>query len=141
MEPSRNNAVTVSFRPYTEADFADIQQLNAEEGWTNLAAHEEQTREAWRHSDVTCVATSQGAVVGYIRGLTDQHVTLYVCEFLIKDGFRGQGVGRRLLRLVHGLYPTTRIELLASSSSCAYYEHLGLRDFPGFRATIAEYQP
>lgn len=43
------------------------------------------------------VATTmdEKAIIGYVRGLTDQHITLYICELLIKDGFRGLGIVSR----------------------------------------------
>jgi ribosomal protein S18 acetylase RimI-like enzyme len=77
-------------------------------------------------------------IVGYIRGFTDTRITLYICELLIDKNYRGAGIGRELLRYVHAQYPTTRMELLASSTSHTFYEAQGYRPFYGFRKTFNE---
>jgi ribosomal protein S18 acetylase RimI-like enzyme len=139
MELALNNGMKIHFRSYQDSDFIHIQALNRNEGWTNLADNDEGTKGAWEHSNVKMVVCVENEVVGYVRGLTDQHVTLYICELAIKEAFRGMGIGRALLRYVHGFYPDTRMELLASSRSRSYYEHLGFRAFYGYRKTFAEY--
>ena len=127
-------------RKYEEQDFVHIQRLNAEEQWTNLAKRAEESQAAWKNSAVAFVAEHNGLVAGYIRGLTDTMVTLYVCELLVKKEYRGQGIGEALLKYAHSLYPETRVELLASSSSKTYYEQLGFRPFNGFRITVREWK-
>jgi DNA phosphorothioation-dependent restriction protein DptG len=129
---------SIQIREYNEQDFNRINQMNADEEWTNLVATKEKTKEAWKESNVTFVAYTEGEIIGYIRGFTDQHVTLYVCELLIDKRFRGLGIGQYLLKFVHGLYPSTRMELLASSTSHSFYNQIGYRPFYGFRKTFDE---
>ncbi|MBB6455076.1 putative N-acetyltransferase YhbS [Salirhabdus euzebyi] len=128
----------MNIRDYEEKYFADIQQLNKEEGWSNLVKHDEETRLAWENSNVTMVAEVENNIVGYIRGLTDGAVTLYICELLIKKSYRGIGIGQALLNACHNRYPKTRMEMLASTSSETYYKQLGFRPFYGYRKTIEE---
>lgn len=126
-------------RPYEEKDFEQIQALNEAEGWDQLVRQNDLTKEAWRQSNVAFVIESdEGDVVAYLRGLTDTTVSLYVCELLIAPSHRRQGLGEQLLQHVHTLYPDTRLEMLASSSSHTYYEQLKFRPFYGFRKTIQE---
>ncbi|OYD56258.1 GNAT family N-acetyltransferase [Fictibacillus aquaticus] len=125
-------------RDYEESDFPYIQQLNAAEGWSGLVERGGETKGAWSRSNASCVACAGETVIGYLRGMTDTHITLYICELLISNSYRKSGVGKRLLRHVHEAYPTTRMEILASSSSQSYYEQLGFRPFYGFRKTIDE---
>ncbi len=139
MELSLANGKTGCFRPFQDTDFARIQILNRTEGWTNLANDDKTTFNAWNNSNVRFVVCAEDDVVGYIRGLTDKHVTLYICELLIERGFRGMGIGSELLHYVHRIYPNTRMELLASQSSFRYYEQNRFRNFPGFRKTSLEY--
>ena len=127
-------------RRFEEKDFFHIQQLNEEEGWTNLAEKSEETKAAWKHSDVAFVAECNGVMAGYMRGLTDGVVTLYVCELLVKKEYRGCGIGKALLKHAHSFYPKTRMELLASSTSKTYYEQLGFRSFSGYRITMPEWE-
>lgn len=125
-------------RSYQEEDLHTIQTLNRLEGWTNLVENEEATKEAWRQSNIAYVMTLDEHIIGYIRGLTDTQVTLYICELIISQDYRGLGIGTHLLEYVHQLYPNTRMELLGSSHSHTYYEKLGFRAFYGFRRTFDE---
>ncbi|MEZ0481377.1 GNAT family N-acetyltransferase [Planococcus sp. SSTMD024] len=82
------------------------------------------------------MAQSQSAdkeLVGYIRGFTDGSISTYICELLVADSHRGCGAGKQLLEFVHALYPETRMDLLASSSSRSFYEEHDFRPFYGFR--------
>ncbi|MEH7011666.1 GNAT family N-acetyltransferase [Neobacillus niacini] len=129
----------IHIRQYEESDFNRIQELNQEERWINLVEKNEDTKEAWRNSNVSYVAEAEGdGVVGYIRGFTDTRITLYICELLIGKKYRGRGIGKDLLQYVHRSYPKTRMEMLASSTSHTFYEGQGYRAFYGFRKTIEE---
>ncbi|PAE38964.1 GNAT family N-acetyltransferase [Bacillus sp. 7884-1] len=129
----------IEIRKFKETDFNRIQELNREEGWSNLVEKNEDTKQAWENSNVSFVVEAEGdGVVGYIRGLTDTRITLYICELLIDKKYRGLGIGKDLLQHVHRLYPKTRIEMLASSTSRSFYEGQGYRPFYGFRKTLEE---
>ncbi|TMU85060.1 GNAT family N-acetyltransferase [Bacillus sp. BHET2] len=128
----------IEVRKYRPEDFNDINYLNAEEQWNNLVNKKEDTKEAWDHSNIAYVTIHNGQLIGYIRGMTDESVTTFICELLIHHDFRGLGLGDALLHYVHGLYPKTRVEMLASSSSHTYYEQKGYRTFYGFRKTYEE---
>jgi ribosomal protein S18 acetylase RimI-like enzyme len=129
----------IKIRQYQETDFNRIQELNHSEGWTNLVEKNEDTKQAWGNSNVSFVVEAEGdGIVGYIRGLTDTRITLYICELLIDKKYRGLGLGSELLQYVHRLYPKTRMEMLASSTSHSFYEGQGYRPFYGFRKTLEE---
>jgi predicted N-acetyltransferase YhbS len=129
----------IHIRQYQETDFKRIQGLNREEGWINLVEKNEDTKQAWENSTISFVVEAEdNGVVGYIRGLTDTRITLYICELLIDKNYRALGIGKRLIQHIHSLYPHTRIELLASSTSHTFYEGQGYRSFYGFRKTIEE---
>lgn len=128
----------ILIRPYQKEDFPEIDRMNAAEGWTNLVEKKEDTKSAWENSNITFVAEVEGRLAGCVRGLTDGAITLYIAELLVDGKLRGQGVGKELLAYVHALYPKTRIELLASSTSRSYYEMHKYRPFYGFRKTIHE---
>ncbi|MCJ1907587.1 GNAT family N-acetyltransferase [Planococcus ruber] len=127
-----------SIRLYEEKDFPAIHRLNEKEGWTNLAAKQEETKSAWHYSQIAFVAERDGKVIACVRGLTDGYVTLYICELLVDEKERGSGIGQALLAHVHALYPKTRMELLASANSKAFYEKQQFRPFYGFRKTWKE---
>ncbi|WP_432355820.1 GNAT family N-acetyltransferase [Sporosarcina sp. A2] len=125
--------------PYENKDFEGIQKLNKDEGWTNLVENSMKTKSAWENSNIAFVVeTESGKLVGYIRGQTDTSVSLFVCEMLIHKNYRNLAIGRKLLQFVHDLYPDTRIEVLATSTSRSFYENLGYRPFYGYRKTYSE---
>lgn len=128
----------VLIRPYQDEDFQTINELNKQQGWTNLVEKQLDTKNAWANSTVAVVAVSDGQVIGCLRGLTDGFITLYVCELLVDQTYRKLGVGKELMRHVHNQYPKTRIELLASSTSRSFYETQNYRPFYGFRKTVEE---
>ncbi|WP_232824173.1 GNAT family N-acetyltransferase [Paraliobacillus zengyii] len=127
-------------RAYEEKDFSKIHDLNKEEGWTNLVENQLNTKEAWKNSNVSYVVETEGeGVVGYVRGFTDTRISLFICELLIDKKYRGFGLGKEILFFLHNLYPNTRIELLANSSSRSFYEELGYRTFYGYRKSNQEF--
>jgi ribosomal protein S18 acetylase RimI-like enzyme len=135
------NKRSIHIRPFQESDFTRIQELNKEEGWSNLVEKNDDTKEAWRNSNVAFVVEAEEEeeeVVGYIRGFTDTRISLYICELLIDKKYRGLGLGKELLQYVHSLYPKTRMEMLASSTSHTFYETQGYRPFYGFRKSFKE---
>ncbi|MGP4106431.1 GNAT family N-acetyltransferase [Virgibacillus sp. L01] len=138
MELLLRNGKTVNVREYTESDFINIQRLNKNEGWTNLVEKKDDTKQAWDHSNIAFVVIDKGEFVGYIRGITDKFITLFISELVVSNDYRGLGVGQGLLKYVHSLYPKTRIEMLATSTSRTYYEEQGYRAFYGFRKTFEE---
>ncbi|MGV2875755.1 GNAT family N-acetyltransferase [Macrococcus capreoli] len=123
-------------RKFIAQDIYAIQSMNKHEGWDNLVARHEQTLAAWMNSE-SYVYDLNGQVVSAIRGITDGHVSLYICELITHSNFRGNGYAKALLQYLHEQYPTTRMELLATSSSKSYYER-DFRPFYGFRRTYGE---
>lgn len=124
--------------PFKEEHFTAIQELNKKEGWTQLVERNEATFEAWKNSNVAYIVMKDESVAGYIRGLTDGNVTVYICEMLISKNLRGKGAGGKLLKFVHSQYPRTRMEMLASSTSHTFYKSQNFRPFYGFRKTFEE---
>lgn len=123
----------VTIRPWAETDFPAVQDLPAAEGWPTPVERPDDTLAAWRHSWPALVAVARGEVVGFLRGLTDGYITLYVAELLVAPRWRGRGVGTALIEVAQRLYPSTRIDLLGTETSASYYETHGYRPFRGFR--------
>ncbi|WP_079526567.1 GNAT family N-acetyltransferase [Halobacillus hunanensis] len=129
-----------AIRTFQENDFDMIQSLLQQEQWSNLVENREETMQALLNSDLTLVVVDGHEVVGYLRGLTDGAVTLYICEILIKKDYRKKGIAQQLMKEAHGCYPSTRIEMLATNSSKEYYTDRGYRPFYGFRKSAEELQ-
>lgn len=133
------NGKSLIVREYGESDFEHIHQLNAAENWNNLVKMKGETKQAWDNSNIAFVVLDEDNFVGCIRGITDKTITLFICEVLIHKDYRGQGIGQELLKLIHSLYPSTRMELLATGTSQSFYKQLNYRPFYGYRKTYAEW--
>jgi ribosomal protein S18 acetylase RimI-like enzyme len=139
MKIQLDNKETILLREFQEKDFEAINELNKKEEWNNLVAKKDDTKSAWMNSNVAFVATTNNSIIGYCRGLTDGTISLYICELLIDQSFRGLGLGQKIIFEIHRLYPKTRMELLASTTSQSFYESQNYRAFYGFRKTFEEY--
>ncbi|MGN6696689.1 MAG: GNAT family N-acetyltransferase [Thermomicrobiales bacterium] len=128
----------VTVRAWMEDDFPAVQQLSAAEGWPTPLHRPETARQAWRHSSPALVAVADGAVIGFLRGLSDGGVTVYVAEVLVAPAWRGRGLGMALLELAQRLNPGARLDLLATAASRAFYERAGFRPFYGYRLSWEE---
>ncbi|MFZ3579442.1 GNAT family N-acetyltransferase [Virgibacillus sp. DJP39] len=135
-----DNGEKVMFRQYEANDFEAVQQLNAREGWNTLVERGEETKEAFENSNVTYIVEKENNIVGYLRGMTDKQITLYISELIIGEELRGSGIGKTLLQYVHNIYPKTRMELLGLSTSKAFYDKLEFRSFYGFRKVVEEWR-
>ncbi|UOQ43792.1 GNAT family N-acetyltransferase [Halobacillus salinarum] len=129
---------TVNIRSFQESDFSAIQQLNEKEEWNGLVDRAQDTLYSWINSEPALIATDGEEIIGYLRGLTDGLVTLFICEVLVREDYRNQGICEQLIQAAHECYPRTRVEMLAASSSQEYYAKKGFRPFYGFRKSAEE---
>lgn len=112
---------------WSENDFPSIQRLSLSEDWTSPIHHIADSQRAWQHSWPTLVAVEDDEVIGFVRGLTDGAITMYIAELVVDVRLRGRGIGRVLLDVCHSLYPTTRLDLLANEDARAFYKACGFR--------------
>ncbi len=75
--------MTEQIRRFQPDDFEQIHRLNALEGWQDLVADQERTRNAWMNANAAFVLESDGEILAYVRALTDGSVTTFVCELLV----------------------------------------------------------
>ena len=112
----------IEMRLYIDDFFNDVQQLCQEEA-----------RAAWKNSQIAIVMLKKDEVIGALRGLTDENITTYISEILIRKDMRGKGLGKFLLEACHLLYPRTRIDLMSSESADDFYRSNSFREINGFR--------
>jgi hypothetical protein len=112
---------------WSEANFPAIQRLSSAEGWTSPTQRPTDSLLAWQHSWPALVAMEGEMIVGFVRGLTDGTITMYIADMAVDMRLRGRGIGRALLDVCHALYPTTRLDLLAADDARAFYKVCGFR--------------
>jgi GNAT superfamily N-acetyltransferase len=117
----------IEIRAWSEGDFPAIQRLSSAEGWTSPTLRSDDSLLAWQHSWPALVAVEGEMIVGFVRGLTDGAITMYIAAMAVDVQLRGRGIGRALLEVCHTLYPTTRLDLLATDDGNAFYRTCGFR--------------
>lgn len=117
----------VAIRPWTEADVPAIQRISSAEGWPSPTQRPDDTLFAWQHSWPALVAVDGETVVGFVRGITDGAITMYIAEMAVDAQQRGRSIGRALLDICHFLYPTTRLDLLSVDDARNFYKACGFR--------------
>src|SRR5260221_393782 len=117
----------IEIRMWSDSDFPAIQRLSSAEGWTSPTLRPDDSLLAWQHSWPGLVAVEGEMIVGFVRGLTDGAITMYIADMAVDVRLRGRGIGRALLDVCHSLYPTTRLDLLAADEARAFYRACGFR--------------
>jgi GNAT superfamily N-acetyltransferase len=120
-------------RLWAESDMASITDLSTAEGWSTPRDRPAASLASWQSAWPVIIAEHEGDVVGFLRALSDDAVSIYVAEVLVASGWRGRGLGRALLDACQQLVPATRLDLLAMPAAAAFYERAGFTVFAGFR--------
>lgn len=70
-----------------------------------------------------------GEQIGYARVITDFATLAYLCDVIVFDGFRGQGVGKAMVAacVAHPELQTVRRHLLATRDAHALYAGFGFQ--------------
>jgi GNAT superfamily N-acetyltransferase len=123
----------VMIRAWDKDDFVAIQRLSAAEGWPTPNERPDASLRSWQHSWPALVAIADGTMIGFLRAVSDEYVTIYVAELLVVPEWRGRGIASALLELAQKLCPGTRLDLLATQASREYYERVGFHSFVGYR--------
>jgi len=115
----------IQLRCWTEKDFPDIQRLSTLQGWPTPRNRPEEALSAWQHSWPALVVTEGERVIGFVRGMTDGEITMYIAELLIDPNHRGKGIGRLLMDACHALCPRTRLDLISTEEAIPFYKATG----------------
>jgi GNAT superfamily N-acetyltransferase len=116
----------IQLRCWTDADLPTIQHLSDLHGWpTNYEP--EEVLASWRNAWPAIVATKDERVIAYVRGLTDEIITMHITDLLVDPNYRVHGIGRLLLNVCHLLYPHAMINLVAEKEAIPFYKAVGYR--------------
>ncbi len=117
----------MQLRCWTEKDFPEIERLSTLQGWPTPHDRPEEALIAWQHSWPTLVVTEGERVIGFVRGMTDGEVTMYIAEILVDANYRGKGIGLLLLDTCHALYSHARLDLISTDEATPFYKAIGFR--------------
>ena len=72
----------------------------------------------------------EGLIVGVLFGLTDYAYWLYVTDLGVDRAYKGQGIGRQLMKTAHdkaGGEKDIAVYLIANEKAIPFYEKLGMK--------------
>jgi hypothetical protein len=96
------------------------------------ASHRSVAQIAESITNSTClVLTQHGRTIGFVRAITDQSVNSYICDFVIADGHRSEGLGTWMLEVLmaHPALASTN-QLLITRDAMPFYEQHGFAQHP-----------
>lgn len=123
----------LKIRTYRENDFTKIQDLYKKEGWLTVIKREDDAKLAFKNSNIVLVATFDDNIIGFLRALSDTQITTYIAELVVDKEFRKKGVAKQLIDYCHQLYPSTRLDVLASDESKKFYIKQQFKTQNGYR--------
>lgn len=120
-----------------EAQIAQLHALYRREWWTADRTLDE-TRRCVQGSQIRIgLAGDAGELIGFVRVVTDYSIKAFVFDVIVADGWRGKGLGARLLDLVLAhpdLAGVRHFELYCRPELEGFYERFGFRpDVGGVR--------
>jgi N-acetylglutamate synthase-like GNAT family acetyltransferase len=135
-------SITISCDP-TRQDLDAIHRILAGTYWST-DIRREVVAEALRNS-ITAVAIDDatGTTVGLARVVTDRATFAWLCDVVVDERFRGQGISRRLIEELerHPSLQTVRRWCLATRDAEGLYQKFGYRRLPPERTWMEKQGP
>ncbi len=101
------------------------------EGWRSPFSPEQHLR-LLQNSDEVVLAVDEksGNVVGFITAITDHVLSAYIPLLEVLPEYRGQGIGRELVRrILERLSKMRMVDLVCDPELQPFYEALGMRPY------------
>ncbi len=99
-----------------------MQMISEEPDWDYASEHLSGRYILALESSITYVACIDDVLCGFVRSLEDFGTYIYVCDLLVKPGYRGQGLGRKLMEGIYRDYPDHTVFVMSDVDE--YYEKL-----------------
>lgn len=95
----------MNIRPVLADEIPAVHALLLQAGWEHRGADLLRLDELVARSQVALVAVEAGAVVGFVRALTDGIANGYISMLAVNEARRGRGIGSALVRACMGEDP------------------------------------
>lgn len=127
--PDADVAITDDVRAI---DFHQLQALQQDASWAHGRSLLD-LQHAVAASDLILTAWSGDTLVGCVRVLSDFVYRAVLCDVIVHPAYRGQGVGRMLVKGATEHPRLARVQkfTLLTTNARSFYERLGWRRYPG----------
>ncbi len=109
-------------RHIKERDLQTIYHLYSQEGWKTYTIG---VIKRLMKNSYWMIVEDKGEVCGFARYITDHVLSIYLCEIVVAQNRRRQGVGQMLIEAIFQSHPGLRMDL--SSFEDGFYEQLEFR--------------
>lgn len=103
-----------------------LKMIEAEEGWEYNNKDQVDRYTKALETGITYVAYNHTELCGYSRSFDDAGLHVFVLDLLVKPSQRGQGIGQKLMEVIHKDYPNREVFVLSDVD--VYYEKLGYKN-------------
>jgi GNAT superfamily N-acetyltransferase len=111
------------------------------DGWISFAGNRERAERAMSAPGVTALVAIDGEpgpgdeerVLGFAQAVGDGCFGGYLAMLLVREGWRGEGIGRALIERTLVESGVLRLDLLSSEGATSLYERFPHNRTPGFR--------
>ena len=122
-----NPVADIVFKLDREVDAVAVADVYRSVGWRDLAEDPVRLGRALRLSAEVATAWDGERAVGAARMLSDGVFKAYIVNVAVRPGYRGRGVGTRLVEMLVASNPDLHFHLRTRSRRYSFYERLGFR--------------
>ena len=129
---------TVAVEPVADRHLGGIAALARALGWPSYA-DAGRLRRALSAPGVTALAAvASGEVVGFVQVQSDGAIQAHLSAVAVRAGWRGRGVGRRLVGEAAAACGAGRVDAVAAPGSEPFYRALRHKEHVGFRLYVPD---
>ena len=118
-------AMSIDYKPICPNDYEQVWAFLSENGWAHRVADPERFAKMLDNSDRTVVAWHDGQVVGFARALCDGVSNGLLSMVAVAEDWRGQGIGREMVRRLMGADAGITWTLRAGRGSEGFWRKMG----------------
>jgi len=107
-----------------ERKVIEIIELEGEE-WTYSAPDTVDKYKMALENSITFVAYKNDELCGFSRSINDNDFYVYVCDLLVTPRFRGQNIGKQLMKCLYDDFPDATVYVMSDVDE--YYQKIGCR--------------
>ena len=111
----------MEFESYVRGHLDGVLQICIEEGWKSYLADHERTHRALTAPGVTTiVAIENGEICGFAQVQSDGEIQAHLSVLAVREAFRRQGIGKKLIAKSFQKAGGTRIDLITDGAQDFY---------------------
>ena len=118
----------ITYRFENRPTAAQIIELYENAGLPRPTSDKERIRKMYENADLIVTAWHHDVLVGVSRSITDWVWSCYLADLAVRQEYKGQGIGRKLIKLTkERVGDQSMVLLLSVPTALEYYPKVGLQ--------------